>query len=515
MIPLKLRKTGYRTVPGKYYGSPKEVWGFLTHRDKQSARSIARDFLKKNHKLFKLEKSLYTLRFRKVIKSLGAQHVIFQQFLNNRRIHRAYVTVHMDNQGRVYMAKNRAVPKKLWPEPKDVCFHVDLSAARKHALKAIRAQRRTLPKLRRQRRPRMERMLFPQKNMVLPVYRLRFYLKNPREEWIVFIKASGRKPKWLQDWDNLAHLDARAHVFDPNPVVALGDHRLLLTANNRPKLPPAEAYSVVTLEGLRKSGLLQGTYVKTKLRLRRAKREFFFKSDQRGFEEVMAYYHIDSAVRYLQELGFRVRNLFRKPLEVDARGSEEDNSWCSPGLRLLTFGYGGVDDAEDGEMILHEFGHALQDAICPDFGQSRQAAAMGEGFSDYLAASFFAHKKVDMYRTLVMSWDGVTQRHYTPPCVRRVDENRTFDCYRDRPGYEHTNGKIWSATLWDIWEALGREKADTLIIESHFQLDAFTTFARGARAILDADQNLYGGRHRNRLRRIFYRRRIKPIARRT
>jgi predicted metal-dependent phosphotriesterase family hydrolase len=47
--------------------------------------------------------------------------------------------------------------------------------------------------------------------------------------------------------------------------------------------------------------------------------------------------------------------------------------------------------------------------------------------------------------------------------------------------------------------------------ESHFQLDGFTTFARGARAIIDADRNLYRGRNAETLRRVFHRRGIGPV----
>jgi len=176
---------------------------------------------------------------------------------------------------------------------------------------------------------------------------------------------------------------------------------------------------------------------------------------------------------------------------VDARGTRDDNSWYSPGERTLTFGTGDVDDAEDGETVLHEFGHALQDAICPDFGQSPEAAAMGEGFGDYFAASFFAAKKRDPYVEAVMSWDGALGDG-DPPCVRRVDSRLTYESFDHGPrADEHDNGQIWSATLWDIWKATGRPVADRIIVESHFQLDGFTTFARGARAILDADRNLY------------------------
>jgi hypothetical protein len=248
--------------------------------------------------------------------------------------------------------------------------------------------------------------------------------------------------------------------------------------------------------------------------VKRSSRKFFFESREKGFEEVMVYHHIDQAVRYLERLGYRgSRAIFRAPIAVNVNGTRQDNSWYSPWDKLLTFGTGEIDDAEDGETILHEFGHALQDAICPDFGQSKQAAAMGEGFGDYFAASFFAERKPARYRSSVMTWDGLLyglEDRLDPPCLRRVDTDRTYADFRPRAG-EHRNGEIWSATLWDIRKKLGREIADRIIVESHFQLDGFTTFARGARAIIDADRNLNRGSHRTTLCRIFRKRRIDPI----
>ena len=100
-------------------------------------------------------------------------------------------------------------------------------------------------------------------------------------------------------------------------------------------------------------------------------------------------------------------------------------------------------------LVLHELGHAIQDAICPDFGQSREAAAMGEGFGDYFAASFFAGRKPERYRTSVMSWDGLhagLNARLDPPCLRRVDLPLTYRDFHER-GDEHDNGQIWSATL--------------------------------------------------------------------
>ena len=138
---------------------------------------------------------------------------------------------------------------------------------------------------------------------------------------------------------------------------------------------------------------------------------------------------------------------------------------------------------------------------------------MGEGFGDYFAASFFEGRKPPRYRNSVMSWDGLLSGLASgddPPCLRRVDGAHTYKSFRQQ-GDEHVNGQIWSATLWEVRALLGRAQADRVILESHFQLDGFTDFARGARAIVDADRNLERGRHEAALKKIFRRRRIGPV----
>ena len=506
---LRLKRGGYKTIPGRYYHTPKEIWNFRTPGRPGSPESIARDFVVANAALFRLEEGVSELAVQRVIRSLGATHVIFRQIHDGFRVHRGYVTVHMDRAGRVYLSKNRSVPPHLLPGRFDKNIGRD---------EAVRRARRSLPKRDRLSDAReTERLWFPREDELVPAWKVRLIRTSPREEWIVYLSALNGAI--LNKYDNLAQaVRGRGSVFDPSPVTALGDHALLLNEKRKPRRPPPVAYREVILEGLDGGGTLSGDKVTTAptrdMRVRQPDLQFSLRSHEHGFEEVMVYYHVDAALRYLEQLGYiGARAIFREPVRANVNGTRDDNSWYSPVERMLTFGTGDIDDAEDAETILHELGHAIQDAICPDFGQSREAAAMGEGFGDYFAASFFESKKPPRYRNSVMSWDGLLAGLGSgdePPCLRRVDSAHTYKNFRPH-GDEHVNGQIWSATLWEVRALLGREMADRIILESHFQLDGFTDFARGARAILDADRNLEGGRHEAALTKIFRRRKIGPV----
>ena len=112
---LRLKRGRYKAIAGKYYHTPKEIWNFRTAARGGSPESIARGFVVANAALFGLEEGVSELAVQRVIRSLGATHVIFRQIHNSYRVHRGYVTVHMDRSGRVYLSKNRSVPPHLLP----------------------------------------------------------------------------------------------------------------------------------------------------------------------------------------------------------------------------------------------------------------------------------------------------------------------------------------------------------------------------------------------------------------
>ena len=84
----------------------------------------------------------------------------------------------------------------------------------------------------------------------------------------------------------------------------------------------------------------------------------------------MAYYWITQAQRYIQSLGFgaALPAVNRRQVGVRINQFGGDNSFFRDTKTDITLGKGGVDDAEDAEVIVHEDGHSVQDDQVPGFG---------------------------------------------------------------------------------------------------------------------------------------------------
>ena len=135
----------------------------------------------------------------------------------------------------------------------------------------------------------------------------------------------------------------------------------------------------------------------------------------------MVYFHIDRVQRYLQQLGFM--NAERAG-QGQRRRPRRRQLRLQPGDKALRFGTGGVDDAEDAEIILHEYGHAIQDNQVPGFEPATNAAPW-EGFGDYLAGSFFANvKRLDCSRASAPGTPAYSGDD--PPSLRRLDSNKKY-----------------------------------------------------------------------------------------
>ncbi len=182
-------------------------------------------------------------------------------------------------------------------------------------------------------------------------------------------------------------------------------------------------------------------------------------------------------------------NMESQDIRVNQIGIDNSYSWDKHDI--LRFGKGGVDDAEDAEVILHEYGHAIQDLqMTPfGFGGSVEAGSIGEGFGDYFAVTVSDVIAPTADPACVADWDSVSYTSATPHCLRRVDTNLHYPA--DLNGRVHHDGQIWSRALWDIRNALGHVKADTIILEAQFSFAPDTSMPAAAKVTVDAAEALY------------------------
>ena len=351
--------------------------------------------------------------------------------------------------------------------------------------------------------PHAERLMVALDGALVDVWRVSVVSLRPAVAATVDLAAADGKI--LRVADPRMRLDGSATVFDPNPIQSTKNAALrqpgvdeggVDTDLDSPEL--TAALVTLPLLGLDATALttgqIQGPHVDVIASPPAPSLDgkFTFTRGLPQFEATMAYAHLDRAQRYFQELGFvgdAAVNL--EPQDVVAMPVLGfDNSFYMPAQDLLLFGAGGVDDGEDAEVILHEYGHAVQDAQVPGWGDTHEGGAMGEGFGDFLAAAYYARTSDGFGDACVMDWDATSYSSANPPCLRRTDTTKHYP-----EGMEdsvHADGELWSAFLWRVRDRLGTtatEKSDNairLVLASHELLTPNAEFGDAVAALRSA-----------------------------
>ncbi len=327
-------------------------------------------------------------------------------------------------------------------------------------------------------------------------YRLVIPAMDPLGDWEVMVDATNGRI--LRVRDQAVYIDGNAVCFDPDPLttahVAYGTPGYV--DGNDANTPELEAQTFPrTLRDISFStGLyrLTGPYVNiqdfespSSPPATSPTTDFIFTRDAQGFEDTEVYYGIDQNQRYIQALGYNtIQNL---SIWCDPHGlSGADNSHYIPSTNRLAWGEGGVDDAEDMDVILHEYGHAIQNGTVPGWGTSTDARSMGEGFGDYWAGSYSAG--IDLYRwEWVFNWDG-----HNPFWGGRILNDPRI--YPNSWGTNiYSNGTIWASCLMQIWFEITRETMDQIVLGHHFLLSAGSSVTQAAAALVTTDRNLNEG----------------------
>ena len=216
---------------------------------------------------------------------------------------------------------------------------------------------------------------------------------------------------------------------------------------------------------------------------------FFFDRENDGFEAANAFYHLDNSMRYINNtLGIRCVPLTNSGvLFFDPSGANSaDNSYYTAGT--LNFGEGGVDDAEDADVVLHEMGHGIHDWISG--GHASSSTGLGEGSGDYWAVSYSRSLNqwttADTANNWVFSWDG----HNEFWAGRVTNYTRTYPQTGATNTAIHTYGQIWATTLMKIFDVIGRTKMDKAFLEGLALTNGTSTQPLAATAVRQAAINM-------------------------
>lgn len=466
--------------------------------------------------------SSFELRIIKTRESLSGSQVIRQQFTNGVPVDGAIVQVNLNKKGEVMSAINEV-------DPDVVLVDVSPRISSQEAIDATLASLERVGTFR--RTPETELVAYGDAGRSILAWKTDVPLWSPFSDQVAIVDASTGEV--LKQRDHMLHCSTKGPVaegvridIDPpveqpepaNPgfskdalVSGSGDVLPANPLNGQPDRyglrdgdPVAGFVENKVLERLDGSGFLRGDYVDAgnsdQPRANEASLVFNYSPDVTDghFHEVNIYWHLDTMQDYFQTtLGITAANNRQQP--AFAHQGEDDNSSYSPSTGNIRFGDGGVDDSEDGEVVLHEYGHAVHDNISGIGGG--EAGAISEGFGDYLACTFGDNP-------LEAEWDATSYNPGPPPYLRRTDTDKVYP--DDLVGQVHADGEIMSAAWWDAREALGAEIADQLCIESFFLVGATTTMTDMANAYVQADQAIYGGAHLGIIYSVFGNRGLGP-----
>ena len=456
-------------------GTPMSMFGQLAGPRPASTVSAgtAWRFVADNAPLLQLADGMDQLEDDTSVESPLGTHVTFAQRFAGVRVYGAEVKVHFNRAGSIVALNNTSVPNLAVDTRPRISAQraLDVALAEVSAASRADADAPQTPEL----------VIYADAGAPVLAYHAIVPTDGPTLEMFINAHTASLVGEPV---DINRYVNGTGQVFKDNAVVATQNNNLV-DGNDASSAVPTAAYSTVTLQGLTGNNRLDGTFASgsnSRTRAVGTNNNFIFLRNTTAFSETMAYFHIDFAQRYIQSLGFTNVNNRQQVFAIDR--STDDNSAYTPSTKRITYGTGGVDDAEDGEVIIHEYGHSVQDNQVPGFGAVEEGGAMGEGFGDYLAATVNSSLAGDFQLTCIAEWDATSYAAGVPHCLRRLDSTKHYP--GDADGEVHDDGEMWSASLFQIRTALGAAKADKLIIQAHFLLSSRANFKDGGNALITA-----------------------------
>lgn len=164
-------------------------------------------------------------------------------------------------------------------------------------------------------------------------------------------------------------------------------------------------------------------------------------------------------------------------------------------LFTLKNGVGGVaqDSDYDPTVVYHENTHGLSNRLVGGGSTAClggiQSSGLGEGWSDFMAASFLDDPVIGAYVT-GNATVGIRR-------ASMASSPFTYANIQDRSMIEkHDAGEVWAAALWDLRTALGKATTEQLVVSGMKLTPCSPTMLQARDAIIQADANINAGANR-------------------
>ena len=515
-----------------------------------AGEALARAFLADRVASFRLAPDLADLELARVQESLLGTHYHFAQRLAGLAVEHGEVIVSIAKaDGRVYQSYNNYYPLSEQP---DATAHLDSEAAYDIAWQALRARGDLLSA------PSTKLLWQAADGHPRLVWQLALELAEPYGHWALTVDATSGELLDIADSrlyrveddftaatpaerigalagpagdraEAFARFAARAAlesapaggsratgsgvVFDPDPRATLMNDGL---QDGSPASAFTAAYFTRTLQDITFSGGLYrvtGPWVNiinwdppATAPSTTVDGNWTATRGNNAFNDAMTYFMIDQNQRYMQALGFTgATGIQEGSIGTDTDGvNGADNSYYTSGTNRMSFGHGCVDDSEDSDVMLHEYGHAIHYSINSNWGGG-DTGGIGEGFGDYWAGSYsYSTPNGAVYHPeWIFSWDGHGSGNQCWPgrLMNKLNlvyvHTTYYGAHQSIPGGQ--SDELWSTPLFQSLISLvgtygkTRDSVDQIVLESHFGIGFGPKMRDLANATIAAAQALQPG----------------------
>ncbi|MBV6419072.1 MAG: hypothetical protein DAHOPDDO_00282 [Ignavibacteriaceae bacterium] len=490
-VPVALYKPNYSVIP-------------------DTPEKMARQFLQENHNILKLSADLSELRYLTTKETPGGYHVHFDQYVANYPVLNSRINVTISKDNRVVFVTNGS---RIAYNSKGQNNFDEMNISSQQALNSAKDYLGIKGSI-----------VFEKSEPGIYYNKGEFRLAQvvtliPAEEvfgeWQILVDAKTGEIFRVEDIacyhkpmnENPQLVDGAGYVFDPDPIThARTTYGTTGFVDNNDADSDSLTFhrALRTLKDISFEGgvyILKGPWAEirdfespnTGLHTN-ATSDFFFTRFSDNFEAANVYYHIDNSMRWINiSLSYPLTPYqYTGGVRFDPHGlSGSDNSHYITSTGSIAYGDGGVDDAEDLGVVLHELGHGLHDWLT--VGSLSQVEGLSEGSGDYWATSYvrstgYWNSSNPAYNW-VFIWDG-----HNPFWAGRI-VNYTAHYPEGLTGTIHTDGQMWASSLMSIYDLIGRTPTDKNFLEALSMLNSSSGQVDAANAFIAADQLFYSGSH--------------------